>query len=100
MKLPFVTRKKYEIEKENLRKINNQRIAAEKENKEYQEKILWLNNRLTELKTELEIEIDKNKNNKLIKTLPIDKCKKCGDAFIKTQKNRKFCDNCKRKKSK
>ena len=97
MKLPFVTRKKYEIEKENLRKINNQRSAAEKENKEYQEKILWLNNKLTELK--IELEIDKNRN-KLIKTLPIDKCKKCGDAFIKTQKNRKFCDNCKRKKSK
>lgn len=100
MKLPFVTRKKYEIEKENLRKINNQRIAIEKENKEYQERILWLNNRLKELKTELEIEIDKNKNNKLMKTLQTDKCKKCGDTFIKTQKNRKFCDNCKRKKSK
>ena len=98
MKLPFVTRKKYEIEKENLRKINNQRIAIEKENKEYQERILWLNNRLKELKTELEI--DKNKNNKSMKTLQTDRCKKCGDIFIKTQKNRKFCDNCKRKKSK
>lgn len=96
MKLPFVTRKKYEVEKENLRKINNQRITIEKENKEYQERILWLNNRLKELKTELEI----NKNNKLMQVLQTDKCKKCGDTFVKTQKNRKFCDKCKRKKNK
>lgn len=98
MKFPLVMRKTYETEKENLRKINNQRITAEKENKEYQEKILYLNNKLKELKTELEIEKSKNKDNKLFQTLQTDKCKKCGDIFIKTQKNRKFCDNCKRKK--
>lgn len=36
MKLPFVTRKKYEIEKQNCKLLNDERVSLSRKNKELQ----------------------------------------------------------------
>lgn len=79
MKLPIVSRKKYETEKNNMKLINDERFRLSQENRKMQIEIKELKEEIRDLKTN-EVKVQTRK------------CEKCDAAFNVTAPNRKYCD--------
>lgn len=90
MKSLFVSRKKYEMSKNNEKILNEERIRLVQENKSLQIKLANSVMEVLKLKKKL-------KNNKKKSTVnTFRQCKKCGRLFkVKSSKSQRcHCDNC------
>lgn len=91
MKLPFVSRKKYETLKKNLKLKNEHNQSLEKKSRKFQEKNIELEERIKELQKAL------NANNL---TAYLRRCTKCNKYFtVPKNSRRKICLDCKNEKT-
>jgi len=96
MKFPLVSRKKYEILKENLKVKNQHNQALEKKSRKFQEENIELKKELDRLKDILHSKelLEKQKEIVVSRT-----CKKCNAIFTVEKKNRtQLCSSCRNKK--